>query len=176
MSAAAPQRHHLPGADQGLWAFPCSGRRRLGRPRGTIHALVGQNGAGKSTCLGLLAGRQQPTGGSIEIFGEPVAFHSPRDGIDLGIRSIYQELTIVPTLSTQANVWLGSEATRFGFLSERKMRATLRELNSGSGCRSRPTSRRAGCLWPTSRCLRSCGRCAPIPESSCWTNQPRPFR
>ena len=65
---------------------------------GTIHALVGQNGAGKSTCLGLMAGRQQPTGGTIEIFGEPVAFHTPRDAIDLGIRSIYQELTIVPTL------------------------------------------------------------------------------
>ncbi|MBB3082526.1 sugar ABC transporter ATP-binding protein [Geodermatophilus sabuli] len=99
----------------------------------TIHALVGQNGAGKSTCLGLLAGRQVPTDGTIEAFGEPVAFHSPRDGIRLGIRSIYQELTIVPTLSTQANLYLGSEVTRYGLLSEREMRATLRDLNDRLG-------------------------------------------
>lgn len=100
---------------------------------GTIHALVGQNGAGKSTCLGLLAGRQVPTNGTVEAFGEPVAFHSPRDSIRLGIRSIYQELTIVPTLSTQANLFLGSEATRRGLLSERQMRATLQDLNDRFG-------------------------------------------
>lgn len=99
----------------------------------TVHALVGQNGAGKSTCLGLLAGRQQPTEGTIEVFGEPTAIHSPRDGIKLGITSIYQELTIVPTLSTQANLFLGSEVTRNGMLSERKMRATLQSLNQRLG-------------------------------------------
>lgn len=100
---------------------------------GTIHALVGQNGAGKSTCLGLLAGRQEPTEGTIEVFGEPAVLHSPRDGIKLGITSIYQELTIVPSLSTQANLFLGSETTRYGVLSERQMRATLRQLNDRLG-------------------------------------------
>lgn len=100
---------------------------------GTIHALVGQNGAGKSTCLGLLAGRQEPTEGSIEVFGKQVTLQSPRDGIRLGITSIYQELTIVPSLSTQANLFLGSEVSRRGLLSERRMRATLRELNDRLG-------------------------------------------
>ncbi|MFI5427257.1 ATP-binding cassette domain-containing protein [Aeromicrobium sp. UC242_57] len=101
--------------------------------QGTVHALVGQNGAGKSTCLGLMAGRQRPTEGSIEVFGEEVELDSPRDGIRLGITSIYQELTIVPTLSTQANLYLGSEVSRFGILSERRMRRTLRDLNERLG-------------------------------------------
>ena len=129
----------------------------------TIHALVGQNGAGKSTCLGLLAGRQQPTDGTIEVFGEQVSIQSPRDGIGLGITSIYQELTVVPTLSTQANLFIGAEITRYGMLS------------NDSGYPSRQMSPRAGCRLPTSRRSKSCERCAPIHVSSCWTSLPRLF-
>jgi ABC-type sugar transport system ATPase subunit len=45
---------------------------------GTIHSLVGENGAGKSTFLGVIAGRVKPSGGTVEIFGEPYSFGSPR--------------------------------------------------------------------------------------------------
>jgi ABC-type sugar transport system ATPase subunit len=89
---------------------------------GKIHALIGANGAGKSTFLGIIAGRVVPSGGSVKIFGRPHEFGSPRHAHQLGIAAIYQELTIVPAMSTQANVFLGQSISRGGLLSERRMR------------------------------------------------------
>src|SRR4051812_9708447 len=77
-------------------------------PRGTIHALVGENGAGKSTCLGVIAGRIAPTRGTVEVLGNPLPAGDPRTARRAGVAAIYQELTISPHLSTQANVFLGS--------------------------------------------------------------------
>jgi ABC-type sugar transport system ATPase subunit len=95
---------------------------------GTIHALVGPNGAGKSTLLGMLAGRMAPTTGTIEIFGETLSTGDPRASHAAGVTAIYQELTIVPALSSQANVFLGQTQSRHGVLSEDAMRRTFRKL------------------------------------------------
>lgn len=89
---------------------------------GTMHALVGENGAGKSTCLGMAAGRIAPSSGVIEIFGETVEPGKPRAARAAGVVSIYQELTIVPALSAPANVFIGQPLSRGGFLAEREMR------------------------------------------------------
>ena len=90
---------------------------------GTIHALVGENGAGKSTSLGLLAGRIAPSAGEISVFGEPLSsYGDPRASRAAGVMAIYQELTIVPALSAHANVFLGQAISRAGFLSETEMR------------------------------------------------------
>jgi ABC-type sugar transport system ATPase subunit len=89
---------------------------------GQVHALVGENGAGKSTCLGVLAGRVVPDSGTLELFGQQAALGSPKSSRKAGVASIYQELTIVPELSTQANVFLGSERSRAGWLSSRAMK------------------------------------------------------
>jgi ABC-type sugar transport system ATPase subunit len=95
---------------------------------GTINALVGENGAGKSTFLGVIAGRVVPTSGSVSIFGEPHEFGSPRFARQRGISAIYQELTIVPAMSSQANVFLGQTLSHAGLLSEAAMRARFLEL------------------------------------------------
>ncbi|WP_342000301.1 sugar ABC transporter ATP-binding protein [Microbacterium sp. LWH7-1.2] len=100
---------------------------------GSIHALIGQNGAGKSTCLSMLAGRVQPTSGSIAVFGDQVDFRAPHDALRAGISAIYQELSNVPTLTTQANLHLGDELRNGPFLDERAMRRELQRWNEYLG-------------------------------------------
>ena len=95
---------------------------------GTIHALVGENGAGKSTFLGVIAGRVPPSSGEVDIHGVPHVFGDPRYARHIGIASIYQELTIVPALTATANVFLGQPLSRNGLLSERAMSIRYGEL------------------------------------------------
>ncbi len=98
-----------------------------------MHALVGANGAGKSTCLGVLAGRVPPSEGIVEIFGKNLAHGSPRESRRAGVAAVYQELMMVPTLSTQANVFLGQELGRRGVRAERAMRSQFLELTRKLG-------------------------------------------
>jgi ABC-type sugar transport system ATPase subunit len=89
------------------------GARLAIRP-GTIHALVGENGAGKSTALGAIAGRLHVDSGSISVAGHDTSRITPRAAQALGVAAIYQELTIIPGLSACANVFLGHTPTRGG--------------------------------------------------------------
>lgn len=95
---------------------------------GTIHALMGENGAGKSTFLGVIAGRVAPSGGSVSIFGEPYEPGSPRRAHAQGIAAIYQELTIVPAMSAVANVYLGQMPARSGIVATGVMQAGFADL------------------------------------------------
>jgi ribose transport system ATP-binding protein len=96
--------------------------------RGEVHALVGQNGAGKSTMIKILTGAYQRDGGSILFDGRAVAFRSPADAQHNGISTIYQEINLVPLRSVAENIMLGKEPTRLGMIDWRKMNATAGEL------------------------------------------------
>lgn len=90
---------------------------------GTIHALVGENGAGKSTIVNMLSGVLQPDSGSVLLDAQPIQFNTPADALQRGIATIYQERALVPTLSIGENILLGHEQRRLGFLRRRKGRA-----------------------------------------------------
>jgi ABC-type sugar transport system ATPase subunit len=79
---------------------------------GEVHALLGENGAGKSTIINMLTGRLRPDGGTIELDGAPVEFRNPLAARRSGISMIAQELEVVPTLTIVENVFLGVEPTR----------------------------------------------------------------
>jgi ribose transport system ATP-binding protein len=79
---------------------------------GEIHGLVGENGAGKSTMMKIIAGVHHDFQGTMRIDGKEVRFRSARDALDAGVGMVHQELSIVPDLSVAENVFLGSQPTR----------------------------------------------------------------
>ena len=76
---------------------------------GEIHALMGENGAGKSTLIKVLTGVHEKDGGTIEIAGVPgeAHIHSPQDAQNLGIATVYQEITLCPNLTVAENMFIG---------------------------------------------------------------------
>lgn len=76
--------------------------------KGEIHALVGENGAGKSSLIKILSGDAQPSSGHMRIGGSQRSFSTPKDARDAGIVTVFQELTIIPSLSVAENVVLGN--------------------------------------------------------------------
>jgi ABC-type uncharacterized transport system ATPase subunit len=83
---------------------------------GELLALVGENGAGKSSLMNVLYGLYHPDAGDIVLDGQPVRFKSPRDAIARGIGMVHQHFMLVPTLTVAENVVLGREPTRLGRL------------------------------------------------------------
>jgi len=79
---------------------------------GEVTCVLGDNGAGKSTFIKIIAGAHQPSEGQLLIDGEEVLFDSPRDALNLGIATVYQDLAVVPLMSVWRNFFLGSEPTK----------------------------------------------------------------
>ena len=76
---------------------------------GEVHCLLGDNGAGKSTLIKILAGVHRPSSGEYMIAGDPVQLASPRQALDKGIGTVYQDLAMIPLLSISRNFFLGRE-------------------------------------------------------------------
>lgn len=99
---------------------------------GEVHVLFGENGAGKSTLINVIAGSFPPDSGSIMFRGEPLRLNSPHHARELGINAVFQEFSLVPTLSVQDNLYLGRELKRGRLLDKGAMargaRATLEQL------------------------------------------------
>ena len=98
-----------------------------------VHGLIGENGAGKSTLMKILSGVHAPDEGELTLRGELVRFGSPAEAKARGIGMIYQELSVMPSLTVAENVFLGRQpTTRAGLIDWKRMRtqaaATLREL------------------------------------------------
>jgi simple sugar transport system ATP-binding protein len=79
---------------------------------GEVHCLLGDNGAGKSTVIQILSGVHRPDQGTISVAGEPAQFGSPRETLDKGIATVYQDLALVPLMSVARNFFLGREPVR----------------------------------------------------------------
>jgi simple sugar transport system ATP-binding protein len=79
---------------------------------GTVTCVLGDNGAGKSTFIKILAGAHQHSEGELLIDGRPTTFGSPRDALAAGIATVYQDLAVVPLMPVWRNFFLGSETTK----------------------------------------------------------------
>lgn len=95
---------------------------------GEVVALLGDNGAGKSTFIKILSGVHKPDGGELLVEGERVRFNNPMEARSRGVETVYQDLALAPDLDVAANVFLGRELLRrgllgrLGFLDIRSMR------------------------------------------------------
>jgi ABC-type sugar transport system ATPase subunit len=105
----------------------------LNVPAGSVTALVGDNGAGKSSLIKTIAGLWRPDAGAIFWEGSEVSLHGPKDAEALGITTIYQDLALCENLDIVQNMFLGHELSNRGVLNETPMeikaRETLRDLH-----------------------------------------------
>jgi simple sugar transport system ATP-binding protein len=84
----------------------------MGVRAGEVMCLLGDNGAGKSTLIKIFSGVHQPTKGTMALEGEEVLFNSPRDAIDRGIATVYQDLAMIPLMGISRNFFIGREPTK----------------------------------------------------------------
>jgi ribose transport system ATP-binding protein len=105
---------------------------------GEVHVVAGENGAGKSTLMKLLSQVERPSGGEIELSGEPVEFHGPRYAQTLGVAMVYQEFALASHLSIAENLYMGREPGRFGFVNRRAETQEARGLLERVGLRTDP--------------------------------------
>lgn len=78
---------------------------------GQVTCLLGDNGAGKSTLIKLLSGVHSADSGTLAVDGRPVRFSAPRDALDAGVATVYQDLSVMPLMSVSRNFFLGNEPT-----------------------------------------------------------------
>lgn len=76
---------------------------------GECHCLLGDNGAGKSTFIKTMSGVHLPTKGTIRMNGKKVIFHDPREAMEAGIATVFQDLAMIPLMSVTRNFWMGRE-------------------------------------------------------------------
>ena len=79
---------------------------------GECHCLLGDNGAGKSTFIKTMSGVHKPSAGEIFFEGKPLEFESPRDSMEAGIATVYQDLAMIPLMSVTRNFFMGREPTK----------------------------------------------------------------
>lgn len=115
------------------------GRFRL--VQGSVHALCGGNGAGKSTFLTIVMGIQLRDAGRIRLHGKDVAFYSPTEALAAGICIIEQELSPIPAMTVAENIYLGREPlARFGRIDFARMNLAAQEVLNKLGFAIAPTT------------------------------------
>ena len=107
---------------------------------GEVHALVGENGAGKSTMMKVLTGVYQMDAGEILLDGKPVQIHNTRDAQALGISIIHQELNLMKDLTVAENIFIGREPMNGILLDKRKQNQMAAELLSSLSIDIAPTT------------------------------------
>jgi general nucleoside transport system ATP-binding protein len=110
--------------------------------RGEVHALLGENGAGKSTLMSILYGLYTPDSGEILMNGKPVAIHSPKNAIELGIGMVHQHFMLIPVMTVTENIVLAQEPKHAGVLLDYDAAAErVRELSTSFGLAVDPHAR-----------------------------------
>lgn len=107
---------------------------------GEVLALVGENGAGKSTFMNILLGSLKMDSGEIFLKGKPYHPQSPAQALEQGISMIHQELTLIPEMTVDENIWLGREQLfeKFGYLDLKKRMKATRKLLDEFGIELKP--------------------------------------
>jgi simple sugar transport system ATP-binding protein len=117
---------------------------------GEVTCVLGDNGAGKSTFIKILAGAHQQSEGQVFVEGEEVMFDSPRDALARGIATVYQDLAMVPLMSVWRNFFLGSEPRRsigpFKVIDKDKAAQIAKEEMAKMGIDIRDTEQSVGTL------------------------------
>ncbi|PVB60565.1 sugar ABC transporter ATP-binding protein [Labrenzia sp. 011] len=108
---------------------------------GEVHALIGENGAGKSTFMKILSGFHEPTSGQIRLDGESTSLPPNGAAEKLGVVLIHQELNLAEQLTVEENVFLGRELKKNGFLDRAAMRAAVQKHLDEIGLDILPTDR-----------------------------------
>ncbi|NLC52622.1 MAG: sugar ABC transporter ATP-binding protein [Firmicutes bacterium] len=117
------------GIDKSFFGTPVLKNVNLEIKRGEVHALMGENGAGKSTLIKILTGVYPKDAGIVYYNRREVgASFSRHDARELGMAVIYQELSLIPTLTVTQNILLGQEIADFGVLDEQAMRKKVVDL------------------------------------------------
>ncbi|MCS4535508.1 ATP-binding cassette domain-containing protein [Corynebacterium sp. HS2168-gen11] len=118
----------LSGVSKTYGQFTALQNINLSIAAGQVWCVLGDNGAGKSTLIKILAGLHAPSSGTMRIDGAPVVLQSPREALDAGIATVYQDLALVDALSIWRNFFLGQELTgRFGVLRTAEMKRIATE-------------------------------------------------
>jgi rhamnose transport system ATP-binding protein len=108
---------------------------------GKVTALVGENGAGKSTVVKTLTGIYKPDGGEIRIDGVAVQFPTPQSAENAGVTAIHQETVLFDELSVAENIFLGhAPKGRFGLIDTRAMQRGAQEILDGLGVKIDPST------------------------------------
>ena len=117
----------LRGVSKVFGAVRALSNMNLSVEAGKVTALVGDNGAGKSTAIKTISGLWEPTEGEVLWDGKPVHVHSPKDAEALGITTIYQDLALCDNLDIVQNMFLGHETLRHRLLDETSMELAARQ-------------------------------------------------
>lgn len=117
---------------------------------GECHCLLGDNGAGKSTFIKTMSGVHAPTRGEILFEGRPMRFKSPRDAMEAGIATVFQDLAMIPLMSVTRNFWMGREPQKaFGpikLFDHKRAAATVAEQMREMGINLRQADQAVGTL------------------------------
>ena len=113
---------------------------------GEVTCVLGDNGAGKSTLIKIIAGLHQHNEGTYEVEGVPVQFGSPREALDHGIATVYQDLAVVPLMPVWRNFFLGNEKRRGPRMDIAFMKQTCKKELLGMGIDLRDVEQPIGTL------------------------------
>lgn len=111
--------------------------------RGEIHALMGENGAGKSTLVKVMTGVYEKDAGTISMDGQPIHFKSPQEAQNIGIGTVYQEISLCPNLTVAENMFIGRG--QYAFVQWKRMNEKAAKLLDSLGIPATPTQELSSC-------------------------------